>query len=106
MNCEHHLPRRLCMICNDPGGDYPHADSWADLRKSLFPEADMDTILAHECQHGSDLRVCFPCVARDLEIRNTPPSGAQIDKIGGFTYLVFQGIAIATWDTETGRVVG
>ena len=111
-NCKHGLPGNLCIICSSTWQDIPapegdgrqvNKDEWEDLRKSLlYPEANMDDILAHECQHGSDLRVCFACVARDIEIKLSKPSGAWMEHIGDMTYIVLDNIARAAWYTKTG----
>ena len=112
-NCKHGLPGNLCIICSSTWQDIPasegdidwrvNKDEWENLRKRMVEaDANMDNILAHECQHGSDLRVCFACVARDIEIKLSPPSGAWMEHIGALTYIVLDDIARAAWYTKTG----
>ena len=91
------------MICSS---------TWQDMPSDVLPtgnidwqssDANTDNILAHECQHGSDLRVCFTCVARYIEIKLIPPSGAWMEHIGPITYIVLDDIARAAWYTKTGE---
>jgi len=45
-----------------------------------WPEADMDTILAHECQHGSDMRICAKCAKMDQLIRTCKPIHLTVEE--------------------------
>ncbi|KKL48469.1 hypothetical protein LCGC14_2325160 [marine sediment metagenome] len=71
--CEHGLPYGICMkdecVQVFMGG---RMASFEAERESYGGDADMDTILAHECQHGSDMRVCEKCALMDQVIRTQP----------------------------------
>ena len=83
--CEHGLPYGICMddkcVQKFMGGRLQRFDD--DLmaqREDHGPDADMDTILAHECQHGSDMRVCQKCALVDQVVRTMTPSGSTVEE--------------------------
>lgn len=76
--CKHGLPTFLCMICDDHlridnlsyvGPSEPTEVGPLHYTKHTS-DANMDSILDHECQHGNDLRVCADCALIDGAIRN------------------------------------
>jgi hypothetical protein len=79
--CEHGLPYGICMkdaciqmFMNGRLAGFEAERSFAGV------DADMDTILAHECQHGSDMRVCNKCALMDQVIRTQPAGRTTVDE--------------------------
>ena len=59
MNCKHGLPPFICMKCDPHDVGELHYTKMGGHED--FPDADMDNIEAHECQHKSDVRICPEC---------------------------------------------
>ena len=76
--CRHGLPYGICKKdeCVQVFMNGRLAGFETERYQSVeYPDADMDTILAHECQHGSDMRVCDKCALMDQVIRTQPFTG-------------------------------
>ncbi|KKM06252.1 hypothetical protein LCGC14_1745840 [marine sediment metagenome] len=83
--CKHGLPYGICMkdecVQVFMGGRMAGFEHELAKREDFGPDADMDTILAHECQHGSDMRVCDKCALMDQVIRTQPfAAGVTVDE--------------------------
>ena len=87
--CKHGLPYGICMKdeCVQVFMTGRMAGFESDMQMGTNPpavpfqgDADMDTILAHECQHGSDMRVCEKCALMDQVIRTQPAGRTTVDE--------------------------
>ena len=91
--CEHGLPYGICMkdecvhkfmdgrLAGFENKIHTEIVSLEEMEEKYGSNADMDTILAHECQHGSDMRVCQKCALIDQVIRTQPfAAGVTVDE--------------------------